>query len=246
VFADHLGTPRQVINTAKQLRWRWDNTEPFGANAANQNPANLGVFAYNLRFPGQYFDSETGLHYNMFRDYDPKNGRYLESDPIGLDGGLNTYGYAGENPLSFVDLLGLDREIIIWSPLPHITSIFGHVSSRGGNGENDSFGPGGWDKTYPTTNEYIDRQTINNNRTGIGLVVELTPKQDAKYDKCMRNIKASNKNYNEVLNNCGTSAQTCLMDAGTPLIPSIFPSSFQQQLLDTGLVNKINIYSNHK
>lgn len=91
VLTDHLNTPRQVINTAKQMRWRWDNIEPFGANAANRNPAGLGAFAYNLRFPGQYFDAETGLHYNGFRDYDPKHGRYLESNPIGLKGGLRGY-----------------------------------------------------------------------------------------------------------------------------------------------------------
>jgi RHS repeat-associated protein len=103
VLSDHLGTPRQVINASKQVRWKWDNTEPFGANAANQNPANLGVFAYNLRFPGQYFDAETGLHYNMFRDFNPQTGRYIESDPVGLDGGLNTYGYVGGNPVSRVD-----------------------------------------------------------------------------------------------------------------------------------------------
>jgi RHS repeat-associated protein len=107
-LSDHLGTPRQVINLAKQLRWRWDNVDPFGANLPNQNPAGLGAFGYNLRFPGQYFDSETGLHYNYFRDYNPSTGRYIESDPIGLRGGLNTYGYVGGNPVSFVDPLGLD------------------------------------------------------------------------------------------------------------------------------------------
>lgn len=61
-----------------------------------------------LRFPGQYFDQETGLHYNYFRDYDPSTGRYIESDPIGLDGGLNTYSYSELNPLRYIDPLGLE------------------------------------------------------------------------------------------------------------------------------------------
>ena len=57
--------------------------------------------------PGQYYDWETGLHYNYFRYYDPKTGRYITSDPIGLQGGLNTYGYVGGNPLRYIDKLGL-------------------------------------------------------------------------------------------------------------------------------------------
>jgi RHS repeat-associated protein len=61
----------------------------------------------NLRFPGQLFDGETGLHYNYFRDYDPSIGRYVESDPIGLAAGPNTYAYAGANPLNASDATGL-------------------------------------------------------------------------------------------------------------------------------------------
>ena len=69
-------------------------------------------FVYNLRFPGQYYDAETGLNYNMARDYDPAVGRYVESDPIGLDGGDDTYAYVANGPLAFVDPLGLVKECI--------------------------------------------------------------------------------------------------------------------------------------
>jgi RHS repeat-associated protein len=108
VLADHLDTPRAVVRPSDNvLLWRWDNTDPFGANAANTNPAGAGTFGFNLRFPGQYYDYLTGTNYNYFRDYDPMIGRYTESDPIGLGGGLNTYLYTDAAPIDRSDRLGL-------------------------------------------------------------------------------------------------------------------------------------------
>jgi RHS repeat-associated protein len=106
VHTDHLGAPRVVMDKGGQLRWRW-MAEPFGTTAPENNPAGLGAFTFNLRMPGQYADSETGLFYNYFRDYDAGVGRYTQSDPIGLAGGINTYSYVGGNPVSFSDFLGL-------------------------------------------------------------------------------------------------------------------------------------------
>ena len=62
---------------------------------------------FDLRFPGQRHDPVSGLNYNYFRDYEPATGRYLQSDPIGLEGGWSTYGYVGGNPVSYADPLGL-------------------------------------------------------------------------------------------------------------------------------------------
>ncbi len=102
IHSDHLDSPRSITNTAGQEVWRWDNTDPFGNNIANENPANQGTFTFNLRFPGQYFDRETGLHYNVNRDYNPAVGRYVQSDPIGLRGGENrTHGSEGGEGESF-------------------------------------------------------------------------------------------------------------------------------------------------
>ena len=93
---DHLGTPRVIIDGVRNVPiWKWDlQGEAFGATPPNQDPDNDGTaFVFDLRYPGQRYDSSTGLHYNYFRDYDPATGRYVESDPIGLKGGVNTYSY---------------------------------------------------------------------------------------------------------------------------------------------------------
>lgn len=109
VHTDQLNTPRKVTSNAATpvLRWRWDPS-PFGdGGGLNENPGGAGAFKYQLRFPGQYFDTESNLNYNYFRDYDPAIGRYVESDPIGLDGGRNTYAYALGDPIGSYDALGL-------------------------------------------------------------------------------------------------------------------------------------------
>jgi RHS repeat-associated protein len=107
IHSDHLGTPRLIEDHSGKTVWRWDHLDPFGANPANEDPDGDGVkFVFNLRFPGQVFDKETRMHYNYFRDYDPTTGRYIQSDPIGLRGGVNTFGYVGQNLLSYTDPTG--------------------------------------------------------------------------------------------------------------------------------------------
>ena len=107
---DHLGTPRNIVDPNTNVTiWDWPIVDnPFGELAPNQDPDGDSTdFVFNLRFPGQYFDAETGLHYNYFRDYEPGTGRYVESDPIGLDGGMNTFVYVSNDPMGSTDPDGL-------------------------------------------------------------------------------------------------------------------------------------------
>ena len=96
IHTDHFFTPRLATDPTGTIVWSWEG-EVFG----DTEPT--GSLTLNLRFPGQYFDPESGRHYNVMRDYDPVLGRYVQSDPIGLVAGLNTYVYAGGRPLVLVD-----------------------------------------------------------------------------------------------------------------------------------------------
>lgn len=96
-----------VADSTGTTVWRNDNTEPFGDSVADENPSGLGVFEFPLGFPGQYCDTETLLCDNWYRSYDRRVGRYAQSDPIGLDGGLNTYAYVRDNPIGASDPPGL-------------------------------------------------------------------------------------------------------------------------------------------
>ena len=112
IHADQLNTPRLIADEAGTTVWRWDNREPFGTNAPSEYPgANGQPVRFNLRFPGQYYDSETGTFYNYFRDYDPQTGRYIQSDPIGLEGGsMSLYTYVDNAPTMKIDPLGLSSD----------------------------------------------------------------------------------------------------------------------------------------
>jgi RHS repeat-associated protein len=105
VHADHLATPQKMTDQAASLVWN-KVQRPFGETFSVSGAAS-GPGGNPKRFPGQLHDPETGFNYNDFRDYDPTTGRYLQSDPIGLDGGLNTYAYVGGNPIFYTDPSGL-------------------------------------------------------------------------------------------------------------------------------------------
>jgi len=98
---DHQGTPQKMVDADQTVVWE-GSQEPFGNTTVTAS-----IIGNNFRFPGQYFDSESGLHYNYFRYYESKTGRYLTPDPIGLTGGINLWIYVTSNPINEVDPLGL-------------------------------------------------------------------------------------------------------------------------------------------
>jgi len=100
---DHLGTPQVLTDNTQQVVWKGEY-DPFGKATET-----VSLVEQNIRFPGQYYDQETELYYNYFRSYDPNTGRYIESDPIGLAGGINTFGYVGQSPILFIDSYGLNK-----------------------------------------------------------------------------------------------------------------------------------------
>lgn len=106
---NHLGTPTEISDSSSEIIWQATFTTAGNETA---NSKNAIIFADNqhptsqIRFQGQYFDTETNLHYNRYRYYDPLIGRFIGKDPIGLSGGINIYNY-GPNPVEWVDPLGL-------------------------------------------------------------------------------------------------------------------------------------------
>jgi len=101
---DHLGTPRELTSTEGKIVWK-ARYKTYGNLAVQE----VDEIHNNLRFQGQYFDEETGLHYNRFRYYNPESGQFINQDPIGLLGGINNYQYA-PNPIQWVDPFGLCKE----------------------------------------------------------------------------------------------------------------------------------------
>ena len=106
VHKDHLDAPRALTDQNNVVVWQ-NESSPYGISNPNEDPDGDGsAVEFNFRFPGQYFDLESGLHYNFFRYYDPGTGRYISSDPIGIEGGVNTYLYSNSNPINYIDPIG--------------------------------------------------------------------------------------------------------------------------------------------
>jgi RHS repeat-associated protein len=155
VTADQLGTPRAIADGSGNTVWSW----AYQGNAWGEQAPTSSGYTYNMRFPGQYFDAETGLNYNVNRDYDSSTGRYVESDPMGLRAGASTYGYVRSNALRRVDALGL-ADLYYWRGY---NGDWGHASIQLNDGTYISWWPvpGGHDLLMSSlTDHYWESDAI--------------------------------------------------------------------------------------
>ncbi len=219
VHPDHLGTPSAVTKPADNSKvWEWQS-QPFGESATNENPQNGALpaaqFRYNLRFPGQFYDAESGKHYNYFRDYDPSIGRYVESDPIGLAAGVNTFGYVMDSPIKLFDKFGLDVTICFY---PDAARGLGHIGAGIGGSGGDTIGQ------YPEGPQ-MDEQKKSTRECK-------TLPSDNDKDKCMMDCMLKPTPYSLTRNNCAQRTRDCGVKCGIfgqnlpPRTP--FPRHFMQ------------------
>lgn len=153
LHTDYLGVPRLATDKHQHVVWRWES-DAFGVSAPSLHKVNRedgdsqesdehdeqgSVVVINLRFPGQYFDNETGFYYNGNRYYVPRLGRYLTSDPIGVAGGVNSYVYVSDNPVNNIDIYGYANTSSCFAYLGCLTACEGACDALAGEA-----GPPAW------------------------------------------------------------------------------------------------------
>lgn len=201
VHADQVDRPEVVTDASKTVVWRAQNFA-FSSTVTTDNIGGL-----NLGFPGQYYDAERWLWNNGYRDYSSGFGRYIESDPTGLDGGVNTYVYANGNPLSGVDPLGQATAVLLGGKGGN---LFGHVAiAFTGQGV---FSYGTQEAFGSSTTEYLARQAKY--RTTTVYILNTSPAQEQQMIDYLQANYTQPGQYSILTHDCATAVNRALLQAG--------------------------------
>jgi RHS repeat-associated protein len=209
---DHLNTPRSLMDETGKIVWRWDS-DAFGSTLPNEDADGDGVkITSNLRFPGQYYDRETGLHYNWHRYYDPTMGQYIQADPIGLEAGENLYIYVLGNPLIYADPSGLDVNICFYS---EAAMGFGHVGF-GFAGESSTQGFYSGLHPFPFNIYGPGAVKPDKQEEKQCKVIESSPDQDDCMKRCRKQRFITPGAYSLTGRQCTGFVRDCLKQCGLP------------------------------
>jgi len=206
-------TPRLGTDANQTVVWYWRSLA-FGSIEPIDDPDQDGTATIiNLRLAGQYADSESGLFYNWNRYYDPRTGRFITSDPIGLFGGLNTYAYVHGNPLSYSDPMGLDVRVSLYQG----AGGAGHLGIGLVTGEGEQGTVGFYPATAPTSPfQWVPGVVLPDDpsKQQGTLVIKTTPQQDACVTKCINSRTANPGSYQLKSRQCRDFVLDCLTSCG--------------------------------
>jgi RHS repeat-associated protein len=244
---DQLGRPELLTNASQAVVWKanlkaFDRTVQTSSIGSFNLGLTSGILPYALRAiasyvqqcsrhccPGQCLalnlvlvDKESGLYYNMFRYYNPQLGRYIQSDPIGLAGGINTYAYVENNPISNIDPTGLDFLVIIGDRRTDSYNQFGHVAIAVSGAGVWSFGNG--TAFGSSVNSYLNAQVRA--RDNFIFRISTTPEQDKAALEYLKNQKDDIGK----IDNCAARTSNPLNAAGIN-VSSMFPKGLGNQLM---------------